>query len=65
MRDRQVLLYFAWSRPAETRAPLAVIDDRFPAVFELLSDQRQIDHNSSESGMRSTGWTFSRGKKSI
>jgi hypothetical protein len=35
MRDRQVLLYFAWSRPAETGAPLAVIDDRFPAVFEL------------------------------
>src|SRR5580658_6991130 len=35
MRRRQVLLYFAWSRPAETCAPLAVIDDRFPAVFEL------------------------------
>ncbi len=35
MSNRQVLLYFAWSRPAETGAPLAVIDDRFPAVFEL------------------------------
>src|SRR5580698_10156188 len=35
MRGRQVLLYFAWSRPAETGAPLAVIEDRFPAVFEL------------------------------
>jgi hypothetical protein len=35
MGARQVLLYFAWSRPAETSAPLAVIDDRFPAVFEL------------------------------
>jgi hypothetical protein len=35
MRGRQVLLYFAWSRPAETSAPLAVIDDRFPAIFEL------------------------------
>ena len=33
--NRQILLYFAWSRPAETGAPLAVIDDRFPAVFEL------------------------------
>src|SRR5580698_4628769 len=32
---RQVLLYYAWSRPAETGAPLTVIDDRFPAVFEL------------------------------
>ena len=32
---RQVLLYFAWSRPQETGAPLAVIDDRFPAIFEL------------------------------
>jgi hypothetical protein len=35
MRGRQTLLYFAWSRPAETGAPLAVIDDRFPAIFEL------------------------------
>lgn len=35
MSNRRVLLYFAWSRPAETSAPLAVIDDRFPAVFEL------------------------------
>jgi hypothetical protein len=53
MRGRQVLLYFAWSRPAETSAPLTVIDDRFPAVFELrrlfypnlerLSDSRRVD----------------------
>ena len=35
MRDRQVLLYFAWSRPAEIEAPLFVIEDRFPAIFEL------------------------------
>ena len=35
MSNRRILLYFAWSRPAETGAPLAVIDDRFPAVFEL------------------------------
>jgi hypothetical protein len=35
MRARRALLYFAWSRPAETGAPLVVIDDRFPAVFEL------------------------------
>ena len=35
MQDRQVLLYFAWSRLAETEAPLTVIDDRFPAIFEL------------------------------
>jgi hypothetical protein len=53
MRSRQVLLYFAWSRPAEISAPLAVIDDRFPAVFELrrlfypkferLSDAGKVD----------------------
>src|SRR5271170_4268505 len=53
MRARKVLLYFAWSRPAETGAPLAVIEDRFPAVFELrrlfypkferLSDLRDVD----------------------
>jgi hypothetical protein len=53
MRGRQVLLYFAWSRPAETSAPLSVIDDRFPAIFELrrlfypkferLSDRDKVD----------------------
>ena len=53
MHNRQVLLYFAWSRPAETGAPLAVIEDRFPAVFELrrlfypkfegLSDRGHVD----------------------
>jgi len=53
MRGRQFLLYFAWSRPAETTAPLTVIEDRFPALFELrrlsypklerLSDAGRID----------------------
>jgi hypothetical protein len=53
MRGRQVLLYFAWSRPEEIRAPLTVIDDRFPAIFELrrlfypkfehLSDHSLVD----------------------
>jgi len=53
MSDRQILLYFAWSRPAEIHAPLAVIEDRFPAIFELrrlfypkferLSDRDEID----------------------
>jgi hypothetical protein len=32
---RGVLLYFAWSRPREIGAPLSVIEDRFPAMFEL------------------------------
>ncbi|WCM28600.1 hypothetical protein NDN01_06665 [Sphingomonas sp. QA11] len=32
---RRVLIYFAWSYPAETSAPLDEIDDRFPALFEL------------------------------
>jgi hypothetical protein len=35
MSDRHVLLYFAWSRPGETGAPLTEIEDRFPALFEL------------------------------
>jgi hypothetical protein len=53
MRGRRVLLYFAWSRPGETGAPLVVIEDRFPAVFELrrlfyptyerLSDRGHVD----------------------
>lgn len=57
MSGRQVLLYYAWSRPGETGAPLAVIDDRFPAIFELrrlfyprfegLSDPASIDQGIS------------------
>jgi hypothetical protein len=53
MAGRRILLYFAWSRPAETGAPLTVIDDRFPAIFELrrlfypkfesLSDRDKVD----------------------
>ncbi len=53
MAERRVLLYFAWSRPEETDAPLSVIDDRFPSVFELrrlfypkfegLSDPERIE----------------------
>lgn len=35
MSDRRISLYFGWSRPAETGAPLGVINDSFPAVFEL------------------------------
>jgi hypothetical protein len=33
--ERRVLLYFSWSRVKETSAPLTIIDDRFPAIFEL------------------------------
>jgi hypothetical protein len=53
MSNRRILLYFAWSRPGEMGAPLVVIDDRFPAVFELrrlfypkferLSDSGDVD----------------------
>jgi hypothetical protein len=32
---RQVALYFAWSRPDEVAAPLGVLEDRFPSLFEL------------------------------
>jgi hypothetical protein len=34
MTDRRVAVYYAWSRPDETGAPLAVIENRFPALFE-------------------------------
>lgn len=53
MPGRQVLLYFSWSRPGETGAPLIAIEDRFPALFELrrlfyptyeeLADPARID----------------------
>lgn len=35
MAGRQVALYFAWSRPDEAAAPPGVLEDRFPALFEL------------------------------
>ena len=35
MTGRQVVLYFAWSRPDEVAAPLTVLEDRFPALFEM------------------------------
>ncbi|WP_245412163.1 hypothetical protein [Methylocella silvestris] len=31
---RRVALYYAWSRPGETGAPLSIIENRFPALFE-------------------------------
>lgn len=31
---RRVGVYYAWSRPGETGAPLGVIENRFPALFE-------------------------------
>ena len=31
---RRVGVYYAWNRPAETTAPFAVIENRFPALFE-------------------------------
>jgi len=34
MTGRRVGVYYAWSRPGETSAPLGVIEDRFPALFE-------------------------------
>lgn len=34
MPDRQVVLYFSWSRPDEVEAPLTIINNRFPALFE-------------------------------
>ncbi len=32
---RRVAVYYAWSRQAETSAPLGVIENRFPALFEM------------------------------
>ena len=34
MAGRRVVLYSAWSRPGETAAPLEVIENRFPTLFE-------------------------------
>jgi hypothetical protein len=34
MTQRSLAFYYAWSRPGETGAPLPVIENRFPALFE-------------------------------
>lgn len=34
MSGQSVMLYFSWSRPGEAEAPLGVLEDRFPALFE-------------------------------
>ena len=34
MAGRKVVLYYAWSRPGETAAPLEVVENRFPTLFE-------------------------------
>ena len=34
MIHRKVVFYYAWSRPGEIDAPLPVIENRFPALFE-------------------------------
>jgi hypothetical protein len=34
MAGRKVVVYYAWSRPGEIEAPLEVIDNRFPTLFE-------------------------------
>lgn len=53
MARRKLLFYYAWSRPGETGAPLGVIENRFPTLFESrrmayprfeeLSDPTQFD----------------------
>lgn len=53
MTTRNVLVYYAWSRQGESGAPLGVIEDRFPTLFESrrmvyprfheLSDPHQYD----------------------
>lgn len=35
MTGRRVALYFTWDAPRELRAPLGVLEDRFPTLFEL------------------------------
>jgi hypothetical protein len=34
MTGRRVIVYYAWSKPEEAGAPLEIIDNRFPTLFE-------------------------------
>ena len=55
MAARKILVYYAWSRPGEIGAPLEVIENRFPTLFESrrmayprfqeLSDPSQFDQS--------------------
>ena len=55
MPGRRVLFYYAWCRPEEVGAPLQIIENRFPALFESrrmayprfeeLSDPSQFDQS--------------------
>lgn len=55
MAGRRVMVYYAWSRPAEAEAPLEVIENRFPTLFEsrrlvyprfeALSDPARFDQS--------------------
>lgn len=35
MTGRRIAVYYAWSRPGEIGAPLGVIENRFPSLFEI------------------------------
>ena len=35
MTGRRIAIYYAWSRPGEIGAPLGVIENRFPSLFEI------------------------------
>jgi hypothetical protein len=55
MVGRKVLIYYAWSWPGEVEAPLEVIENRFPTLFEsrrmlyprfeAFSDPARFDQN--------------------
>jgi hypothetical protein len=55
MPGHKVVVYYAWSRPEEVGAPLEVIENRFPAlfesrrmlypIFEALSDPARFDQS--------------------
>jgi hypothetical protein len=55
MAARRIALYYAWSRPGEIGAPLAIIENRFPTLFESrrmlyprfeeLSDPNRFDQS--------------------
>src|SRR5271154_6353607 len=55
MAGRKVVVYYAWSRPGEVAAPLEIIENRFPTLFEsrrmlyprfeALSDPARFDQS--------------------
>jgi hypothetical protein len=55
MNGHKIAVYYAWSRPGEIGAPLGVIENRFPAIFELRRMLYPHYHELADPGLVDQG----------